>query len=394
MEHQLNWKYNDGTFKLLSGKKVKLPKNKAVTVTVQAKPDQAGAHSAILELDDRSTTGVDKQILTTVVVSKKLAKPSFTYSSLGSVERNGTESYFVTVPEGAKTLEVALGGLAEGSQTRFISLHPQGVQMEDSSTIFCYPNYNNPANTCRPDLRSYTDPTPGVWEIEVESRRTSPLLNNPYKLDVTVLGASFDPAVTTLPEAKIGTPAPVEWTVTNKFAAIDGKLAGGSLGSEKVDRPTIGQGEEKETTVTLGAGVERLDVAIGSTSDQSADLDLEVYRDKVLVGQSADGDSEEAVSLIKPAAGEYTFVVVGYSVPAKTTTYDYRDVFYSASLGKVTVGDAPVKLANGASAEVSAEVTVAGEAPEGRQFFGEVQLLNARGTAAGTGSVVIEKVLP
>ncbi|WP_381798477.1 S8 family serine peptidase [Streptomyces niveus] len=394
VEHQLNWKYNDGTFKLLSGKKVKLPKNKAVTVTVQAKADQAGAHSAILELDDRSTTGVDKQILATVVVSKKLAKPSFTYSSLGSVERNGTESYFVTVPEGAKSLEVALGGLADGSQTRFISLHPYGTPVDPTSTINCYPNYSNPANTCRPDLRSYSDPQPGVWEVEVESRRTSPLLSNPYKLDVAVLGVEFDPAVSTLPEAGIGTPAPVKWTVTNGFAAIDGKLAGGSLGSEKVDRPSIGQGEEKETTVTLGEGVERLDVAIGGTSDQSADLDLAVFRDGVLVGQAADGDSEEAVSLIKPAAGEYTFLVVGYSVPAGTTEYNYRDVFYSASLGKVTVGDAPVKLANGASAEVSAEVTVADAAPEGRQFFGEVQLLNARGTAAGTGSVVIEKVLP
>ncbi|WP_405820016.1 S8 family serine peptidase [Streptomyces sp. NBC_00838] len=394
VEHHLNWKYNDGTFKLLSGKKVKLPKNKAVTVTVQAKADQAGAHSAILELDDRSTTGVDKQILATVVVSKKLAKPSFTYSSLGSVERNGTESYFVTVPEGAKSLEVALGALADGSQTRFISLHPYGTPVDPTSTVNCYPNYSNPANTCRPDLRSYSDPQPGVWEVEVESRRTSPLLNNPYKLDVAVLGVEFDPAVSTLPEAGIGTPAPVEWTVTNKFAALDGKLAGGSLGSAKVDRPSIGHGEEKETTVTLGEGVERLDVAIGGVSDQSADLDLAVLRDGVLVGQSADGDSEEAVSLVKPAAGEYTFVVVGYSVPAGTTEYDYRDVFYSASLGKVTVGDAPVKLANGASAEVSAEVTVAAAAPEGRQFFGEVQLLNARGTAAGTGSVVIEKVLP
>ncbi|MEU0522688.1 S8 family serine peptidase [Streptomyces niveus] len=394
VEHQLNWKYNDGTFKLLSGKKVKLPKNKAVTVTVQAKADQAGAHSAILELDDRSTTGVDKQILATVVVSKKLAKPSFTYSSLGSVERNSTESYFVTVPEGAKSLEVALGGLADGSQTRFISLHPYGTPVDPTSTVNCYPNYNNPANTCRPDLRSYTDPTPGVWEVEVESRRTSPLLNNPYKLDVAVLGVEFDPAVSTLPKAEVGTAAPVQWTVTNGFAPIDGKLAGGSLGSAKVDRPSIGHGEEKETTVTLGEGVERLDVAIGGVSDQSADLDLAVFRDGVLVGQSADGDSEEAVSLIKPAAGEYTFVVAGYSVPAGTTEYNYRDVFYSASLGKVTVGDTPVKLANGASAEVSAEVTVAGAAPEGRQFFGEVQLLNARGTAAGTGSVVIEKVLP
>ncbi|MFC9603913.1 S8 family serine peptidase [Streptomyces niveus] len=394
VEHQLNWKYNDGTFKLLSGKKVKLPKNKAVTVTVQAKADQAGAHSAILELDDRSTTGVDKQILATVVVSKKLAKPSFTYSSLGSVERNSTESYFVTVPEGAKSLEVALGGLADGSQTRFISLHPYGTPVDPTSTVNCYPNYTNPANTCRPDLRSYTDPQPGVWEVEVESRRTSPLLNNPYKLDVAVLGVEFDPAVSTLPEAEVGTPAPVEWTVTNGFAAIDGKLAGGSLGSAKVDRPSISHGEAKETTVTLGEGVERLDVAIGGVSDQSADLDLAVFRDGVLVGQAADGDSEEAVSLIKPAAGEYTFVVAGYSVPAGTTEYNYRDVFYSASLGKVTVSDAPVKIANGASAEVSAEVTVAGAAPEGRQFFGEVQLLNVRGTAAGTGSVVIEKVLP
>ncbi len=33
-----------------------------------------------------------------------------------------------------------------------------------------------------------------------------------------------------------------------------------------------------------------------------------------------------------------------------------------------------------------------GAAPEGRRFFGEVSLVNARGTVAGTGSVVIEKV--
>jgi hypothetical protein len=35
---------------------------------------------------------------------------------------------------------------------------------------------------------------------------------------------------------------------------------------------------------------------------------------------------------------------------------------------------------------------VSGAAPEGRQFFGEVRLLNGRGTVAGAGSVVIGKV--
>ncbi|MEU9010911.1 S8 family serine peptidase [Streptomyces sp. NPDC048479] len=395
VRHELDWKYNDGTFDLPGSGAVTLPLNTPVTVKVEARPRTAGLHSAILEADDPRTEGVDKQIMTTVVVSKELAKPAYTFSASGSVQRNSYKSYFITVPEGAKNLEVALGGLAAKSQTRFIGIHPYGVGVEDSSTIFCYPNYNNPANTCRPDLRSYPEPTPGVWEIEVESRRTSPLLDNPYKLDVSLLGASFDPAVKTLPEAKVGTPAPVEWKVTNGFAAIDGKLAGGSLGSAKVARPSIKNGESQESTVTVGEGVERLDVAIGGVSDTGADLDLTVLLNGVQVGQSADGDSEEAVSLLKPAAGTYTIVVDGYSVPAGTTEYNYRDVFFSPSLGSVKVDSTkPVKLANGASAQVSAEVLVGGPAPEGRQFFGEVQLLNAHGTAAGAGSVVIEKVTP
>ncbi|MGW7358730.1 S8 family serine peptidase [Streptomyces sp. NPDC054802] len=393
VEHRLRWKNNDGTFRLLGGSKVRLPLNQPVTVTVQARPKTAGVHSAILEANDRRTVGVDKQILATVVVSDELAKPGYTVSKSDSVQRNSHKSYFVTVPEGAKNLEVAIGGLDEGSQTRFIGIHPYGLPVDPTSTINCYPNYENPANTCRPDVRSYENPQPGVWEIEVESRRTSPLLDNPFKLDVTVLGAAFDPAVKTLPEARIGTPTAVEWNVTNQFAAIDGKPAGGSLGSAKVARPTIAHREQQESTLTIGEGVERLDVAIGSTSDNGADLDLFVLKDGVVVGQAADGDSEEAVSLVKPAAGTYTIRVDGYSVPAGTTEFDYRDVYFSSALGTLKVDSTkPVELPAGGSAQIGAEVVVSGAAPEGRQFFGEVRLLNGRGTVAGAGSVVIGKV--
>ncbi|WNI31909.1 S8 family serine peptidase [Streptomyces sp. ITFR-6] len=395
VKHKLSWKYNDGTFKLIGPKTVSLPLGKPVTVKVQAKPGSAGVHSAILQVDDAKTSGVDQQILATVVVSKKLTKPGYAYKASGSVQRNGTTSYFVTVPEGAKTLEVAMSALRSGSQTRFISIHPYGVAVEDSGTPFCYPNYENPANTCRPDVRSYPDPQAGVWEIEVEARRTSPLLDNPYKLDVSLLGASFDPAVQTIPEAKIGTPAKVDWTVTNNAGALEGKLKGGSLGSAEVDRPSISTGDEQTTTVTIGEGVEKLDIAIGNTADANADLDLYVYQGSAQVGASTTAGSEESVSLVKPAAGTYTVVVDGYDVPAGTTEYDYRDVYYSPSLGTLSVDESKaVNLAAGASAQVSAEVAVAGAAPEGRQFFGEVQLVNARGTAAGTGSVVIEKVTP
>ncbi|GAA3498111.1 S8 family serine peptidase [Streptomyces prasinosporus] len=394
LRHELDFENNAGrTFRVVGDDDVVLPLNKPVTVKVQAAPGSAGIKSAILEVDDPRTEGVDRQILTTVVVAAPL---KHTFSASGTVQRNSHTSYFVTVPEGAKTLEVAMSGLKDKSQTRFVSIHPYGVPADPTSTINCYPNYNNPANTCRPDLRAYENPQPGVWEIEVEARRTSPLLDNPYKLDVAVLGAAFAPETVTVPEAKVGTPAAVSWKVTNEFAALDGKLVGGPLGSSKTDRPAIATGETHTTTVEVPEGAESLDVAIGNVSDASADLDLTVYdQDGNQVGQSADGDSEESVSIASPAAGTYTVEVVGYSVPAGSTDYDYRDVFFAASLGEVTVdGSAPVKLGTGDSATVSGQVTAAAAAPEGRAFFGRVQLVNARGTVAGVGSVAIEKVVP
>lgn len=396
IEHELDFRNDDGTFRIVGDDEVDLPLNQPVTVKVQARPGTVGVHSAILELDDDRTEGVDKQIMTTVVVADEVAAPGFTYSAKGSVQRNSTKSYFLNVPKGATSLQVALGGLAKDSQTRFVSIHPYGVPLDSTSSINCYPNYPNPENTCRPDLRSYPNPQAGVWEIEVESRRTSPLLDNPYQLDVTLLGASFAPAVLTLPEAKVGTPAPVKWNATNGFAALDGKLKGSSLGSAKTATPTIKQKESQTTTVVLGEGVERFDVAIGSTSDKNADLDLTVYKDGKQVGQAADGDSEETVALVKPAAGTYTIVVDGFKVDApEGTTYSYRDAYFAPSLGQIKVDESKtVRLDSGASAQLAADVLVAGPAPEGRQFFGQVQLFNERGTVAGSGNVVIAKVTP
>ncbi|MFF7753711.1 S8 family serine peptidase [Streptomyces sp. NPDC007971] len=393
VRHELHFENNaGGTFRILGDDVVKLPLNQPVTVRVQAAPRSAGIKSAILEVDDPRTEGVDKQVLTTVVVS---APVHHTYAASGSVQRNSTQSYFLTVPEGAKSLEVALGGLKDKSQTRFIAIHPYGTPVDNTGTPYCYVNYLD-GNGCKPDVRSYADPQPGVWEVEVEARRTSPLLDNPYTLDVSVLGAAFDPETVTVPEAKVGTPATASWKVTNRYAALDGKLTGGPLGSAKTARPSLKEGETQTTTVDVPAGAKSLDVAIGGVSDAAADLDLTVYdASGKQVAQSADGDSEEAVSVPSPAAGTYTIKVVGYSVPSGSTAYDYRDVFFSPTLGTVTVGDpAPVKLGTGDSATVSGQVTAAAEAPAGREFFGQVQLVNARGTVAGTGSVKIEKVTP
>ncbi|MGW2788599.1 S8 family serine peptidase [Streptomyces sp. NPDC001251] len=394
VKHKLSLKNDDGTFKVLGDKEVSLPLGKPVTVKVQAQPKSAGVHSAILQVDDPKTVGVDQQIMATVIVATPIAGPGYTFSASSTIQRNSTKSYFVTVPAGAQNLEVRMSALRSGSQTRFISIHPYGVAVDPTGTPNCYPNYDNPANTCRPDLRSYAKPQAGVWEIEVEARRTSPYLDNSFKLDASVLGVTFDPATQTVPEAKIGTPAPVQWKVTNNFAGIEGRLQGGSLGSAKVATGTIKAGETQTSTVTIGAGVEHLDVSIGNTSDAGADLDLYVFdASGKAVAQSTTSSANESVSLVKPAAGTYTIQVAGYAVPAGSTTYAYKDVYFAPSLGTVKVdADKTVKLAAGASAQVAADVVVAGAAPEGRQFFGTVQLVNERGTAAGTGSVLIGKV--
>ncbi|MEU4656715.1 S8 family serine peptidase [Streptomyces sp. NPDC023723] len=393
IRHELSLANNAGsTFQVVGSRTVNLPLNQPVTVKVRAAPRSEGLKSAILEVDDPKTEGVDQQVMTTVVVAPEV---KYTYSASGSVQRNSTASYFVTVPEGAKSLEVAIGGLKGKSQTRFITIHPYGVPLDETSTPYCYNNYLD-GNGCKPDVRAYADPQPGVWEVEVESRRTSPLLDNPYQLDVSVLGADFAPEVVTVPEATAGTPVDASWTVTNKYAAIDGgKLVGGPLGSSLTSRPTIAEGDAQTTTVEVPEGATSLDVAIGNVSDAAADLDLTVYdADGTAIAQSADGDSEESVSVPDPAAGTYTVEVVGYAVPSGATEYDYRDVYFAATLGTVDVAGTAVSLGTGESATVSGSVTALAAAPEGREFFGRVQLVNARGTVAGTGSVAIEKVVP
>ncbi len=94
--------------------------------------------------------------------------------------------------------------------------------------------------------------------------------------------------------------------------------------------------------MAVPAGATSFTAKIGRTSDLGADLDLYVYGPTgALVAQSADGDSEEAVTIANPAAGTYTVEVDGYSVPSGSTQYDYLDAFYSPALGSLNITSAP-----------------------------------------------------
>ena len=66
--YNLTWKGNDGTFS--SAASLVLPLNSPTTLTVTVHPATAGTHSAILNLDDPSTAGIEKQTLNTVVAAE------------------------------------------------------------------------------------------------------------------------------------------------------------------------------------------------------------------------------------------------------------------------------------------------------------------------------------
>jgi subtilisin family serine protease len=386
--HRLSWVGDKGAFRSQSS--LSLPLNQAVNVSVTVKPEE-GLNSAILKVDDPKTSVTDFEVLNTVITSVAPKKPDFAMTAEDSVDRNSTTSYFVTVPEGATALQVNLSGIATGSQTRWIAINPWGVPVESTSSLACYTNFSDAA-ACKPQERAYENPMPGVWELEVESRRTSPSLRNPYELTAKVQGVTVEPAAVELPSVTAGVPTPVTWTVKNNFGPLRLTAAGGSLGSAKSVRPTIENAAVQEYTVEVPAGAERLDVAIGNVSDGAADLDLAVYLGATRVGLAADGDSEEAVSLPNPAAGTYRVVVDGYAVPSGSTEYDYLDVFLSPALGRTTVPATTLNLANGASAQVTGAVTATAAPAAGRSLFGEMSLITDEGAVVGRGTVLIGEV--
>lgn len=386
--HRLRWTGEKNAFR--SPSTVRLPLNKAVTVKVTSRAD-VGVHSAMLSIDDPRTAGTDADSMNVVVVSRSVTAPKYSFTVSGRTDRNLSRSYYLTVPQGTKALQVNLSGLGEGSQTRFIGFDPYGVPAESTSSGRCFSNRTG-TDSCNPLSRSYPDPLPGVWEIIVEARRTSPLLENPFTLAVAPQAVTVEPGTVQIPSAVQGQSTPLSWSLRNALGPVRVTAKGGPLGSAHVERPSISTGQTLTYEVTVPEGSSRLDVSIGNPSDPSADLDLTVYKDDEVVGQSADGDSEESVSLADPAAGTYTIEVVGYEVPAGSTEYDYRDVFFSSALGSLSTTGTEIELGNRATATADGTFTVLRKPQDGRTVFGEMNVVTDRGAIVGRGTVRVGSI--
>jgi hypothetical protein len=392
---------NDGTFGLAAST-ISLPKGSPRTLGVTVNASSVGVHSAILNLDDPSTVGIDYQTLNTVVVADQFtAANNYTVTKTGTVSPNEVKRYFVYVPPGTPAFKVDLSGPSATpgtGQIRFLRFHPYGVHIDPNSSLDCYTPVVVGCNNQNPLSRTQSQPQTGVWEVTVEARRTSDTLNAPFTLTMAILGASVSPNPDTIASATIGVPIARSYTLTNLFGPFTGRAVGTTLGSALRTTPTIANLAQQVTFVSVTAGTTSLRATIGSTSDPAADLDLYVFNctsgSCVLAGQSADGDSEESVTIANPAVGTWAVLVDGFAVPAGTTTYNYIDVFTNPAFGSVSVTDANALRPAGSSWTVPGSVTANAAPASGRVLLGNVQVRTDTNVLIGSGEVIVESVTP
>jgi subtilisin family serine protease len=383
----LSWVGNDGTFS--SDGSIALPLNSPRTVAVTVHPTTAGVHSAILNVDDPATAGIDYQTLNTVVAAEQFnAANNYSVSVQGSADRPDKASFFFYVPANTPAFKVDLTDVA--GRVRLLRFHPYGISIDNTSTT--------PYQTGGTQSRSLSNPQAGVWEVTVDTSRTSPVTPATFTVTGSIQGVDVTPATWTIDPAAVGTTYNQIYSFTNRFGAFTGGAIGTALGSAFSARPTIAAGgAQQQYAIDVPAGSTSISARIGNASDNAADLDLYLFdchtNSCVLKAQSTSGSANEFVSVANPAAGTWVALVDPFAVPAGNTQYDYLDLIANPAFGSVSVTDPPALHANNTTWTAPASVKALVAPATGRFLQGFVQVTSGS-TVLGSGEVQLKNVTP
>jgi hypothetical protein len=337
---------------------------------------------------------------TVIVPDIFTAANGYTVTKTGYAGRNHAQRFFFRVPAGNPVLKVDLSGPDANpgtGQVRFVRFHPYGIGIDSNASTSCYAPPVAGCATGSPYSRTVDGATEGVWEVTVEARRTSDVDWAPFTLTASLFGVAITPNPDVIPTAQVGVPVSRSYSLTNNFATFTGRAVGSPLGSARRDVFSITQGVQQDYETEIPAGTTSFRATIGGASDPAADLDLYVFRCNpgcVLVGQSADGDSEESVTIADPVAATYVAEIDGYSVPAGSTTYNYVDIFANPSLGSIAISDADALRPSSSSWTVGGTVTAGAVPGAGRVLQGTVDAVTVGGVKVGSAEVVVQNVTP
>jgi hypothetical protein len=363
--YQLIWKGDDGTFS--SQGSLTLPRDVAVPLAVQVAATTGGIHSAILNLDDPNTDGIDYQVMNTIVAAEQFNTANgFTIQQAVSVQRGDFRSFFINVPANAQALKVNITGV--NGVLLPVRLSPTGTPIFSDYNVVLD---NSPWTTQR------NNPIPGVWEVNVFASAFSSVDFATFTFTASILSnVDISPASWTVDPATLGTPYSQSFTFTNLSGSFNGRAQGSDLGAAFSAHPTIFQSAPQLYSVEVPAGSSSILSRINNASDSAADIDLYLYNCTgptcVLAAASTSPTANELVSVPNPTPGKWIVYVDPFSVPTGSTQYDYVDLYANAAFGSVSVADATAVHPYGASWTRTATATAVSQPPAGRSLKGFV----------------------
>jgi hypothetical protein len=388
MTFALNWTGNtDNTFSTPAN--VALPLNRPVDVKIGIAPRTAGAHTAMLTLNNPTIPGHSYRMLATIVAGEALnAGNKYTTQIKTEVPRPEMRSFFYDVPAGVSALRVDID-----SPTREVSVAVVRPDTRTANAVRVAPGATGGRGgggggaAARRATYVVSDPMPGVWEIRLsdladvsefdamQAEKDEPVPPTAATLTVSAIAADVNVAQNA---AANGNAFTREVSITNRMATFTGNVARVSVGSARRERPTIRHGQQLTYEIDVPAGSNSLLVRASEIADQAADLDVYVLdcsgRECRTPQTDSDPLGDEGVTVQNPAAGKWKVVIDGASVPAGSTTFAYLDVVFNPSYGAVLSADLSKERKNGESWTAQAHTWLAGALPAGRQPFTAVQL--------------------
>jgi hypothetical protein len=389
MTFALNWTGNtDNVFTAPAS--VALPLNRAVDVKIGIAPKAAGAHTAMLTLNNPAIPGHSYRMLATIVAGEQLSTANqFTTQIKTEVPRPEMRSFFYDVPAGVNALRVDID-----SPTREVALAVVRPDTRTANAVRVVPGATGGrgggaggAAVQRRATYVVSDPMPGVWEVRLgdladvsqfdamQAEKDEPVPPTAATLTVSAIRAELSAAA-----ASTGTR---DVTVSNRMATFSGNIGGVSVGSARREQPTIRQGQQLTYDVDVPAGSSSLLVRASGSADNAADLDVYVIDCSGKECRNAQTDSDplgdEVVVVQNPAAGKWKVVIDGASVPSGSTSFAYLDVVFNPAYGASLTADLSKERKTGEQWTAQTHTWLAGALPAGRQPFTAVQLLGTLG---------------
>jgi hypothetical protein len=144
--------------------------------------------------------------------------------------------------------------------------------------------------------------------------------------------------------------------LTNSVAGLVGVTPeAGSVATGSFDSAApVDDAATNKYTVVVPAGTKVARFSLDS-DDNTADLDLFVYRGTTLVALSASGAADEQVTMLNPTAGTYNVYVNGFATPGGITGYHQSNfVVGPATVGNASVTPNPASVTSGTPTTLTA----------------------------------------